>query len=120
MADFDFAHTAGMAGINDSSPSGGAKFVSLLPRFAPNRRTERQSVASLGAIAAGSAMCRQLCVDLWHPRVPETGIPLAALEKFISACSSWRDNFLTQLGIPSQWPDSWNFDAIITACTSDA
>jgi hypothetical protein len=79
-----------------------------------------QSVALLGAASAGSKMCRQLCADLWHPRVHATGIPLAALETFISACSSWRDNFLSRLGVPSKWPEGWSFDAAITACSTDA
>ena len=119
LGDFDVAMAVGKSGRHEPFLPNGTQQVSPSSQTY-RRRAELQSVAFLGAASAGSKMCRQLCADLWHPRVPDMGIPLAALETFINACSSWRDNFLSQLGVPSQWPNSWNFDAAITACSTDA
>jgi len=119
LGDFDLAMAVGKSGRHESFLPNGTQQVILGSR---NHMcvADVQSVAFLGASSAASRMCRQLCADLWHPRILETGIPLAALETFINACSSWRDNFLSQLGVPSQWPNSWNFHAAITACSIDA
>jgi hypothetical protein len=33
--------------------------------------------------------------------------------------SSWRDEHLSKLGVPSKWPEDWDFLAAIIACTTD-
>lgn len=64
-------------------------------------------------------MCRKLSADLWHPRVSANGIPLSVLRDFVHEHSSWRDAYLARLGVPLQWPDSWDFVAAIKACSTD-
>ncbi|WOO81373.1 uncharacterized protein LOC62_03G004902 [Vanrija pseudolonga] len=75
--------------------------------------------AWLTAARAGAVVCRKLSADLWHPRISANGIPLSVLRDFVHEHSSWRDAYLARLGVPLQWPDSWDFVAAIKACSTD-
>ena len=64
-------------------------------------------------------MCRKLCNHMWIPRVREKGILLSTLKDFNNCNSRWRDTHLSKLGVPTQWPEAWDFLAAITACSTD-
>jgi hypothetical protein len=64
-------------------------------------------------------MCRRLCHQLYTPKVKEQGIPLSVLIGFANSNSKWRDQHLSKLGVPSKWPEHWDFLAAITACSTD-
>ena len=71
------------------------------------------------ASIAGSSMCRKLCHQLYTPKVKQHGIPLSVLVEFANSNSKWRDEHLSKLGVPSKWPEHWDFLAAITACSTD-
>ncbi|EIW70020.1 hypothetical protein TREMEDRAFT_30253, partial [Tremella mesenterica DSM 1558] len=81
--------------------------------------TPTEAVAWFGAANAGAFMCRRLCEGLWIPRSKEYGITTPVLASFVRLNLKWRDQYLTKLGVPSKWPDSWDFLAAITACSTD-
>lgn len=63
--------------------------------------------------------CRMICNELWLPRVKENGIPVATLRKLLDSIAGWRDTHLSNLGVPTKWPDDWDFLATITTCSTD-
>lgn len=79
-----------------------------------------QAVVWHNAANAGSLLCRQMCAVLWNHRAEEYGISFAGLRDFVHANLLWRDNYLSRLGVPSKFPDTWDFLAAITAASSDA
>lgn len=34
--------------------------------------------------------------------------------------SLWRDKYIAKLGVPSKWPEQWDFLAAISSCSTDA
>lgn len=72
------------------------------------------------AANVGSYMCRKICADLWNHRVELEGIAFSGLRDFVHANSLWRDNYLSRLGVPTVWPNAWDFLAAITAASTDA
>jgi hypothetical protein len=51
--------------------------------------------------------------------VKRYGIPLPTLVELAHLISCWRDEHLSKLGVPSKWPEDWDFLAAITACSTD-
>jgi hypothetical protein len=79
-----------------------------------------QTVLWLSAANAGCYICRKLCNGLWTSRVRQYGIATATLRDFVHYNSLWRDKYITKLGVPSKWPDQWDFLAAISSCSTDA
>lgn len=75
--------------------------------------------AWLRASHDGSTTCRMICDELWVPRVREKGIPITVLRKLLNSISGWRDTHLSKLGVPTKWPEDWDFLATITTCSTD-
>ncbi|KAK8869613.1 hypothetical protein IAR55_000180 [Kwoniella newhampshirensis] len=76
--------------------------------------------AWFAAAHAGASMCRALCKSLWIPQTSETGIPLSTLRDFIHQASQLRGDFVSRLGVPSKWPEEWDFIQAMTACATDS
>ncbi|KAK6903149.1 hypothetical protein I203_108412 [Kwoniella mangroviensis CBS 8507] len=60
-----------------------------------------------------------LSKSLWVPSVAAHGIPFKILREFIHSSSIWRDKYLSSIGIPTIWPDNWDFLQAINTCTCD-
>ncbi|CED85154.1 Zn(2)-C6 fungal-type DNA-binding domain [Phaffia rhodozyma] len=72
------------------------------------------------ATHALSQICRQMYLDLFTPDKEQKGIPLDAIQKLISSLQNWRSSFLSKVGVPGGWPDSWDFVAAVLACFLDS
>ncbi|WVF71971.1 hypothetical protein IAT40_006781 [Kwoniella sp. CBS 6097] len=66
-----------------------------------------------------TSVFRSVSRALWIPKTAVTGIPITFLRDFIHRTSVWRDNHLSIIGAPAQWPESWDFQQAITACSID-
>lgn len=65
-------------------------------------------------------MTRSLARGLWGHKYRVEGILLHVIRDFITQSVQWKSKFLGQIGVPSNWPDSWDFQTAITACSTDA
>ncbi|WWC89756.1 uncharacterized protein L201_004682 [Kwoniella dendrophila CBS 6074] len=65
------------------------------------------------------SICYTLAKSLWIPSVSSKGIPLGILREFIHSSSIWRDKYLSSVGIPTIWPNNWDFLQAISTCTVD-
>ncbi|OXB38805.1 hypothetical protein J007_01408 [Cryptococcus neoformans] len=93
--------------------------ASLL-NFTPVSHSEPdQSILWFSAARSAASMCRALSLRLCSPHLQTSGIPLSLLRTFIHAASVWRTNYLSKLGVPPLWPESWNFLQAIAACSAD-
>jgi hypothetical protein len=52
--------------------------------------------------------------------VEASGIPLETLSDLTLRISSWRDEHLSKVGVPTVWPSSWDFVAAVTSCAIDS
>ncbi|OCF45377.1 hypothetical protein I317_00622 [Kwoniella heveanensis CBS 569] len=66
-----------------------------------------------------TSVFRSLSRALWIPKTAVDGISLTFLRDIIHRTSVWRDDHLSIIGAPAQWPESWNFQQAITACSID-
>lgn len=87
----------------------------MLSETAPPRRVKLWFSAARSA----ASMCRALSLRLCSPHLQTSGIPLSLLRTFIHSASVWRTNYLSKLGVPPLWPESWNFLQAIAACSAD-
>lgn len=53
---------------------------------------------------------------LWQPGNETQGIPLNKIKQTVQLLTNWRDEYLTRVGVPTVWPETWNFIAAVTAC----
>ncbi|KIO24240.1 hypothetical protein M407DRAFT_26355 [Tulasnella calospora MUT 4182] len=73
--------------------------------------------SSLHALAV---IIRRMCRILWIPTTESDGIPYDRLMSLVAMYSSWRDEHLDRVGVPSNFEADWDFVAAVTACSSDA
>lgn len=73
----------------------------------------------LMAARAGAGICAKLCHELWIPRTAASGIPLNTLRDFVHDHSSWRDLYLSKLGLPVPWPEHWSALATVKTMSTD-
>ena len=71
------------------------------------------------ASLAGSALAAKLSTLLFNPRTKRHGVPFTTLLDLVHVVSSWRDEYLSKVGVPAKWPEDWGFLAAITACSTD-
>ncbi len=71
------------------------------------------------AARAGAGICTKFCADLWAPRTAASGIPLNTLRDFVHDHSSWRDLYLSKLGLPVPWPDHWSALTTVKIMSTD-
>jgi hypothetical protein len=85
------------------------------PTISQSQYSEAWHTASL----AGSTLSAKISAQLFTRQVRQNGITLPCLVEIAHALSSWRDEHLSKLGVPSKWPEDWDFLAAITACSTD-
>lgn len=73
----------------------------------------------LMAARAGAGICAKFCAELWAPRTAAAGIPLNTLRDFVHDHSSWRDLYLSKLGLPVPWPEHWSALATVKVMSTD-
>ncbi|KIS00878.1 hypothetical protein L804_02301 [Cryptococcus deuterogattii 2001/935-1] len=71
------------------------------------------------AAQSAASMCRALSLRLCSPHLQTSGIPLSLLRTFIHSASIWRTKYLSKLGVPPVWPESWDFLQAMAACSAD-
>lgn len=71
------------------------------------------------AARAGASICAKLCSELWSLRTQASGIPLTTLRDFVHEHSSWRDLYLSKLGLPVPWPDHWSALTTVKTMSTD-
>ncbi|GHJ86548.1 hypothetical protein NliqN6_2950 [Naganishia liquefaciens] len=76
-------------------------------------QTWHTSVSSL------SRICRTLARGLFLPKCERLGLPMSKLKTIADAMRTWRTEYLAKVGVPMVWPESWDFVAAVTACSSD-
>jgi len=85
----------------------------------PTIPSSQYSEAWYAASLAGSTLSAKISSQLFTRRVKPHGIPLPCLVELAHDLSNWRDEYLPKLGVPSKWPEDWDFLAAITACSTD-
>lgn len=75
-------------------------------------QTWHTSVSSL------SRICRTLARGLFLPKCERLGVPMTTLKTIADSLRTWRTEYLAKVGVPTVWPESWDFVAAVTACES--
>lgn len=50
--------------------------------------------------------------QLWRPATDSEGLPYEMLNSFTIALTEWRDQFLTLVGVPSNFEGEWDFVSV--------
>ncbi|KAF7291597.1 hypothetical protein HMN09_01250800 [Mycena chlorophos] len=94
---------------------------------APNPREQLEapfySSQFLGYYRAAHALARiarQMSRNLWRPSTDSDGVPFEVLYALTTQLSAWRDEFLTIVGVPSNFEGEWDFVSAVSSCASDA
>ncbi|KAJ7857696.1 hypothetical protein B0H14DRAFT_2352091, partial [Mycena olivaceomarginata] len=72
------------------------------------------------AAHALARVARQMSRNLWRPVTDADGVPFDVLYMLTTALSSWRDEYLTVVGVPSNFEGEWDFVSAVSSCASDA
>ncbi|KAF7299190.1 hypothetical protein MIND_00867700 [Mycena indigotica] len=87
---------------------------------APNPREQLEFLGYYRAAHALARVARSMSRHLWRPSTDSDGIPFDVLYGLTSQLSSWRDEFLTLVGVPSNFEGEWDFVSAVSSCASDA
>ncbi|KAG8951739.1 hypothetical protein FRC04_005760 [Tulasnella sp. 424] len=79
-----------------------------------------QAASWYSSLHALACIIRRMCRILWIPATESDGIPYDRLMSLVAMYSSWRDEHLDRVGVPSNFEADWDFVAAVTACSSDA
>ncbi|WVW82869.1 hypothetical protein I302_104881 [Kwoniella bestiolae CBS 10118] len=106
----------------DINPEDHAMLSEGAPIIVPLGGTEHNTVDQATWFKLHRTLCNityTLSKSLWVPSVSAQGIPFKILREFIHSSSIWRDKYLSSIGIPTIWPDNWDFLQAINTCTCD-
>ncbi|KAG6850269.1 hypothetical protein H0H93_015526 [Arthromyces matolae] len=106
--DIDF-YTGDPVIAGNLDPQGG-------PLQSPREQLEGYYAAAHSLARTARSMSRQL----WKPVTDAEGIPLETIHTFTVALSTWRDKFLSTVGVPSNFKGEWDFVSAVSSCASDA
>ena len=68
------------------------------------------------AAHALARIARQMARQLWKPATDADGISADVVINFSTALSDWEDQYLTQVGVPSNFEADWDFVSAVSAC----
>ncbi|CAK5269768.1 unnamed protein product [Mycena citricolor] len=88
-----------------------------------SRTDPREQLEFLGYYRAAHSLARtarQISRNLWRPSTESDGVPFEVLYMLTSALSTWRDDFLAIVGVPSNFEGEWDFVSAVSSCASDA
>ncbi|TFK73576.1 hypothetical protein BDN72DRAFT_814134 [Pluteus cervinus] len=83
----------------------------------------REQLEFLGYYRAAHSLARtarHLSRQLWRPTTESEGVTLEVLGSIAADLSSWRDQFLALVGVPSNFDGEWDFVSAVSSCASDA
>ncbi|EPQ50998.1 hypothetical protein GLOTRDRAFT_118074 [Gloeophyllum trabeum ATCC 11539] len=86
----------------------------------PSPREQYEFLGYYRASHALARISRQMSRQLWRPATESDGIPFEVLCNFVQLLSEWRDQYLTKVGVPSNFQATWDFVSAVSACGSDA
>nr|GAT58784.1 predicted protein [Mycena chlorophos] len=87
---------------------------------APNPREQLEFLGYYRAAHALARIARQMSRNLWRPSTDSDGVPFEVLYALTTQLSAWRDEFLTVVGVPSNFEGEWDFVSAVSSCASDA
>jgi hypothetical protein len=65
-----------------------------------------------------SRTARQMSRQLWRPSSQSEGVSLAVIQDLMRLLIDWRERYLPQVGVPSNFAAEWDFISAISACES--
>ncbi|XP_006462704.1 hypothetical protein AGABI2DRAFT_193809 [Agaricus bisporus var. bisporus H97] len=83
----------------------------------------REQLEFLGYYRAAHSLAhaaRHMSKHLWRPSTDADGVPFEDLCSSVQELFSWRDDFLTLVGVPSNFEGEWDFVSAVSSCASDA
>ncbi|EDR13813.1 uncharacterized protein LACBIDRAFT_309226 [Laccaria bicolor S238N-H82] len=83
----------------------------------------REQLEFLGYYRAAHSLARtvrQMSRQLWKPVTESDGIPYDNLVAFTTALVEWRDEYLSMVGVPTNFEGTWDFVSAVSSCASDA
>ena len=63
---------------------------------------------------------REMSRQLWRPSTEAEGVSYDQISSLVEPLYRWRDEYLTQVGVPANFQADWDFVAAVSACSSDA
>ncbi|KAF7314275.1 hypothetical protein MKEN_00900100 [Mycena kentingensis (nom. inval.)] len=86
----------------------------------PNPREQLEFLGYYRAAHALARIARQMSRNLWRPSTDADGVPFDMLYAVTTALSTWRDEFLNVVGVPTNFEGEWDFVSAVSSCASDA
>ncbi|KAK7048273.1 hypothetical protein R3P38DRAFT_2868375 [Favolaschia claudopus] len=86
----------------------------------PDPREQLEFLGYYRAAHALARVARQMSRNLWRPVTDADGVPFDVLYMLTTALSTWRDEYLTVVGVPSNFEGEWDFVSAVSSCASDA
>ncbi|KAJ7095959.1 hypothetical protein B0H15DRAFT_82387 [Mycena belliarum] len=86
----------------------------------PSPREQLEFLGYYRAAHALARIARQMSRNLWRPVTDSDGVPFEVLYMLTNALSEWRDEYLTVVGVPSNFEGEWDFVSAVSSCASDA
>jgi len=83
----------------------------------------REQLEFLGYYRAAHSLARtarQMSRQLWRPATECDGVSFDTLCTFARSLTEWRDEYLNQVGVPSNFEGEWDFVSAVSSCSSDA
>ncbi|THH09267.1 hypothetical protein EW146_g8729 [Bondarzewia mesenterica] len=72
------------------------------------------------AAHALARISRHMSKNLWIPSTDSEGIPAEVLRGIMDQLNEWKDHYLPQVGVPTNFAAEWDFVSAVSACASDA
>jgi hypothetical protein len=70
------------------------------------------------AAHALARISRNVARQLWRPATEIDGLPFQDLCTFVKQLSEWREQYLSAVGVPSNFEQEWDFVSAVSACES--
>ncbi|KAJ7134442.1 hypothetical protein C8R44DRAFT_770486 [Mycena epipterygia] len=86
----------------------------------PSPREQLEFLGYYRAAHALARIARQMSRNLWRPVTDSDGVSFEVLYMLTTALSDWRDEYLTVVGVPSNFEGEWDFVSAVSSCASDA
>ncbi|KAJ7044007.1 hypothetical protein C8F04DRAFT_1071288 [Mycena alexandri] len=86
----------------------------------PDPREQLEFLGYYRAAHALARVARQMSRNLWRPVTDSDGVSFDVLYMLTTALSAWRDEYLTVVGVPSNFEGEWDFVSAVSSCASDA
>lgn len=91
----------------------------MIKDILPDLTVSTNIYSSQGYYRASHALARisrQISRHFWRPATESDGVPINVLANLMNMLSSWRDEYLQHVGVPSNFNPEWDFVSAVTAC----